>query len=107
MLFGGPSEVRIEEKYYSGQYAYIGPEDTMVVSAKEIVFYVAGINGNTGNLRATPKAAKLGLSSTVSANFYVPNGMLWLRKNSVAEGAFIGKDVSVGKRVKVTLNSAF
>jgi len=37
----------------------------------------------------------------------VPNGTLWLRQKSVVEGAFIGKDVSVGKRVKVTLNSAF
>ena len=107
MLFGGPSEVRIEEKFKTGKKTYIGPQNTTTMSAKDIVFYVVGMNGKTGKMGASPKSAKVGLNNTVFANFYVPNGMLWLRKNSVAEGAFIGKDVSVGKGVKVTLNSAF
>lgn len=108
MLFGGPSEVRVEEKFETGQKAYVGPQDTTAMSAKDIVFYVAGMNGNNGNLGgATPRAAKLGLNSTVFANFYVSNGTLWLRQNSASEGSFIGKDVIVGIGAKVTLNSAF
>lgn len=107
MLFGGPSEVRIEEKFKTGKKTYVGPQNTTTISAKDIVFYVAGVNGKTGKMGASPKSAKVGLNNTVFANFYVPNGMLWLRQKSVVEGAFIGKDVSVGKRVKVTLNSAF
>jgi len=107
ILFQSESEVRIKDKFDSGQGSYIGPEDTTTVSADEIVFYVEGINGNNGNLGATPKAAKIGISNAVKANFYVPNGTLWLRQNSEAEGAFIGKDVNVGIGVEVRLRSAF
>jgi len=107
ILFQSESEVRIKDKFDSGQGSYIGPQDTTTLSAKEIIFYVEGINGNNGNLGATPKAAKIGISNTVKANFYVPNGTLWLRQNSEVEGSFIGKDVDVGIGVKVKLNSAF
>ena len=107
LLFQSESEVRIKDKFDSGQGSYIGPEDTTTLSADEIIFYVEGINGNNGNLGATPKAAKIGISNTVKANFYVPNGTLWLRQNSEVEGSFIGKDVDVGIGVTVKLNSAF
>jgi hypothetical protein len=107
ILFQSPSEVKLAGKFDSGQGSYIGPEDTTTMSAKDIVFYVAGMNGTNGNLGATPKAAKIGISNIVKANFYVPNGTLWIRQNSEAEGSFIGKDVDVGIGVKVKLNSAF
>ena len=107
IVFQSPSEVRIADKFDSGQGSYIGPEDTTIVSAKDIIFYVGGINGSNGNLGATPKAAKIGISNTIKANFYVPNGTLWIREHSEAEGVFIGKDVVVGIGVKVQLKSAF
>jgi len=107
LLFQGESEVRIKDKFETEQGSYIGPQDTTTISADEIVFYVEGINGNNGNLGATPKAAKVGLNNIVKANFYVPNGTIWLRQNSEVEGAFIGKDVIVGLSVKVKLNSAW
>ena len=107
IVFQSPSEVRIADKFDSGQGSYIGPEDTTIVSAKDIIFYVGGLNGSNGNLGATPKAAKIGISNTIKANFYVPNGTLWIREHSEAEGVFIGKDVVVGIGVKVQLKSAF
>ena len=107
LLFQAPSEVRIAGKFDTDQGSYIGPEDTTSVSANQIVFYIGGINGSNGNLGATPKAAQIGLSNVVKANFYVPNGTLWIRQNSQATGAFVGKDVDVGIGVKVWLKSAF
>ena len=107
LLFQSESEVRIKDKFDTGKGSYIGPEDTTTHNANEIIFYVEGINGNNGNLGATPKAAKVGINNTVKANFYVPNGTLWLRQNSELEGSFIGKDVDVGIGVTVKLNSAF
>ena len=77
------------------------------IDASDIIFYVAGINGNTGNLGATLKAAKVSLTNTVDANVYVPNGTLWLRQNAKATGAFLAKDVLVGIGVEVTLDSHF
>lgn len=107
LLFQGPSEVRIAGKFDTDQGAYLGPRDTTTLSASQIVFYVAGINGSNGNLGTTPKAAQIGIANTVRANFYVPNGTLWIRQNSQATGAFIGKDVDVGRGVTIWLKSAF
>lgn len=107
LAFLAPSEVRVAGKFNADQGSFVGPDPASGVTASEVVFYVAGVNGATGNLGATPKAAKIGISSTVSANFYVPNGTLWLRQGTVATGAFLGRDVDVGIGVELTLASAF
>jgi len=107
ILFQAPSEVRIAGRFDTDQGTSVGPEDTTSLSANQIVFYIGGINGSNGNLGATPKAAQIGLSNTVKANFYVPNGTLWIRQNSKATGAFIGKDVDVGIGVKIWHKSVF
>lgn len=104
--FEAASEVRVEEKFECGQNSFVGP-DGPGIDASDIVFYVAGINGTSGNLGATPKAAKLGLSSEVHANFYVPNGTLWLRQSSESTGAFLGRDVILGIGATATLDSGF
>jgi len=107
LLFQGASEVRIAGKFDTDQGTYTGPQDTTTLSANQIIFYVAGINGSNGNLGATPKAAQIGIANTVNANFYVPNGTLWIRQNSKATGAFIGKDVDVGIGVEIRKQSGF
>ena len=40
-------------------------------------------------------------------NIYAPNGTVFLRANTVATGAFIGKQVEIGQWVELTLKSAF
>jgi hypothetical protein len=89
------------------QQAYIGPQASSGVNASDIIFYIEGVNGNNGNLVATPKAAQIGIGNTIHANFYVPNGTLWLRQGTTATGAFIARDVDVGIGVKVTLDSFY
>lgn len=107
MSFAAASEIRVSEKFATGQNSYIGPESGSLIGASDIVFYVKGINGSSGNLGATPKAAKIGLSNIVQANFYVPNGTLHLKQGTQAEGAFLAKDVDVGISVSVSLNTYF
>jgi hypothetical protein len=101
------SELRIAEKFSSGEGSYVGPEDTTRLRADDIKFYVGGINGKSGTLGADPKAAKVGMRNTVKATFYVPNGTLWIREGSEVEGVFLGKDVEVGIGVKVWWKSGF
>jgi len=71
------------------------------------VLFVGGINGNTGRLGATPKAAVVGYNNLVTATIFAPNGTLWLKQGTEARGAFIGRDVKVGYNVQVWLESAF
>jgi alpha-amylase len=107
LWFGSATVVRIADKFDSDLKAYIGPQSGSGVDASDIIFYVAGVNGNNGNFGATPRAAQIGTNNTVVANFYVPNGTLWLRENTDAIGSFWARDVIVGEGVQVTLNSFF
>jgi hypothetical protein len=43
---------------------------------------------------------QIGERNTVIANIYAPNGTVLLRANTVATGAFIGKQVEIGRRVE-------
>lgn len=107
LIFLAPSTIHVAEKLRVEQGSFVGPDPVSGLLASDVVFYVAGINGGNGNLGATPKAAHLGLHCTVLANFYVPNGTLWLRQGTAATGAFLARDVDVGLGVLVTLESAF
>ena len=95
--FRAPSEIRIAGKLAVDQGSYLGPEPgSSGLDAQDIVIYVTGINGSSGDLGASPKAAKFGIASEVHANVYVPNGTLWLRQNGQFTGAFLGKWVDLG-----------
>jgi len=107
LVFLAPSAVRVAGRLSVDQGSFVGPDPLSGLAASEVVFYVAGINGASGSLGATPKAAKIGINNTVRANFYVPNGTLWLRQGTVATGAFLGRDVDVGTGVQLTLATAF
>jgi hypothetical protein len=107
LRFQARSEVRVEGKLSFDEDSFVGPAPGAGIGASDVVFFVAGTNGNNGNLGATPKAAKIGIGATAQASFYVPFGTLHLRQNSVATGAFLARDVDVGPGVDVHLDSWF
>ncbi len=107
LRFLAPAEVRINGRLRTRKLAFIGPAAGSGLSASAVVFYIAGINGLDGGLGSTPEAARIGTDSTVSANFYVPNGTLRLELRTVASGAFLARDVQVDSRAQVSLASAF
>ncbi len=107
VLFQAPTELIINQRLEPGRNAVIGPEQGSGVGAKDILIYVNGINGDTGNLRALPKAVAIGIHNTLVANIYAPNGTIWVKQGSVVEGALIGKNVKVGFGVDVDLDSGF
>ncbi len=79
----------------------------MGLDATDVRIIVTGINGNTGNIGATPKAATFGVQSSVIANVHVPNGTLQLHQGTTGIGAFLGKWVIVGNNAELTLDSGF
>ncbi|MGE0131245.1 MAG: RCC1 domain-containing protein [Blastocatellales bacterium] len=106
--FLAPAEIRIAGKLGVDQRSYLGPAPSAEgLTAKDIVIYVAGQNGQSGELGATPKAAVFGQLSTLKANVVVPNGTLLLRQRTEATGAFFGKWAQAGQQVKLTLESRF
>lgn len=107
LLFSAASQVRVQQKLSTKNLTTIGPATGASIDASSILFYVAGINGTTGALTATPKAVEIGTNNTVKINLYAPNGTTWLQDGSLATGAFLGKDVDLGANAQVTLDSAF
>jgi hypothetical protein len=106
LAFQAPSVVRVQGKFDTDQRTYVGPQGGAPLTAADIVFFIGGMNGRSGALGASPKAAQLGVDNEVHANFYVPNGTLWIREGTVATGAFHGRDVIVGIGVRVALDSS-
>ncbi|UCE56101.1 MAG: hypothetical protein JSV31_11845 [Desulfobacterales bacterium] len=107
VFFQAPTDLIINNRLEPGLNAVIGPADKSGISAKDIRIYVNGINGTRGNLGATPKAATIGCNNSLKANIYAPNGTILIKQGSVAEGAFIGKNVQIGSSVEVDENSGF
>jgi Tol biopolymer transport system component len=108
LYFSAPSEIRIAGRLNTSQNSFIGPLPSVSeLYAHDIVFYVGGQNGSSGNLGGSPKAVQIGVDNTWQANVYAPNGTIWLKQNTEATGAFIGRWVNVGVGVRLTLDSAF
>ena len=85
----------------------ISPADGSGLTGRDLLVFVAGINGDQGELDDDPKAVTIDKDSQVQASFFVPNGTLRLKKNTVARGTFIGLDVDAGENVQFWLESAF
>ncbi|HBL29034.1 MAG TPA: hypothetical protein DD490_19540, partial [Acidobacteria bacterium] len=107
LYFSAASTLRVEQKISTGSLVVVRPATPSTATAATIVFHVAGINGTTGALTATPKSVEIGVDNTLSANVYAPNGTLWIKDRTVATGAFLAKDVLVGPNAQVSLSSAW
>ena len=106
-LFQGPSTLRIKERFAISKNSFFGPDAGSGIDASDIIVYVEGINGNSGNIGATPKAAKVGLAATFQGNLYAQNGTVYLRQNSQCTGSFIGKWAIVGINADLFLQSGW
>jgi Leucine-rich repeat (LRR) protein len=105
LLVQGQAEIVISSRLLSYFSAYIGPEKGSGINARDIVLFVLGEDGDSRFFRGFPKAAHLGMNSEIYANIFVPNGSLWMLRNSIAKGAFVAKDVLIGYDVEVTLDT--
>jgi hypothetical protein len=52
-------------------------------------------------------AATVGSKAKLFANIFVPSGTLWIQASAEAEGSFFGRDVRVGTKVELRLNSGW
>ena len=94
--------LRIADRLSPGQHAYLGPATGTQLSAGGVEVVVTGINGSSGNLGATPKAATIGYDNTFVGRIHVPNGTLLVHQGSTVRGTLIARDVQVGIGVVLT-----
>ena len=115
-----PSTLLIKGHFGQDQKAYFGPEHTGLTPA-DIFVYVEGGNGTISRndqedgeddgdanpLKASPKAAQVGVQAVFTGNLYAPNGTIYLRQQAQASGAFIGKDLLVGVKTEIQHQSGW
>ena len=100
--------IRVAEHLETRSGAEVGPEPTATnLTAADVQITGLGINGTTGAIDATPEAVRIGMDSTIRANIYAPNGLLRIRDNGIATGAFVGKWVRMGNGGTITLEGGF
>ncbi len=97
LSFDAASEIRIEQSLRTKRAVFVGPSAGSNMNAEDIQFFVEGFDDGS-----TPRTAKFGQSNTVTSHLYVPNGTIWLKKSTVASGAFFGKNVIVGQNTDVS-----
>lgn len=107
LLFDASSQVRVAGRLAAGKGTVIGPEPAAAIGPSDVVFFVAGLDGESGVLLSPPLAAAVGPDCLVAANFYVANGTLRLGQGTDATGAFLARDVLVENRARLTLDSHF
>jgi hypothetical protein len=103
LVLSNASHVRVRYGFSAENGSVVGPAQGSSINAADVVVYVGG----TDSQSPFSKAVVVGPWANVAANIYAPNGTLWLNDNSRATGAFIAKEILVGKNVQLTLASAF
>ena len=102
-----PTIILVKKRFYSGLKSYLGPDPNSALGAKDVIIYVDGQNGGSGQPVSLPMAGIIGLAAKVKANMFAPNGTLWIGAESTVEGAFVAKDVVVGMGADVRMDTAF
>jgi len=82
---------------------YIGPANGAPITAGDIVIYVGGSDPDWSFLNAVLVSSQ----SAVFGNIYAPNGTSWLGDRTQATGAFLARNILIGKKVQVVLATSF
>ena len=85
--------------------ALTGSSFTIVVAGRDDECRHDGLVPDGDN--AGQSVVHVGAESTVRANVYAPNGLVWLKAGTSATGAFIGRRVRIGEGVTLKLESGF
>ena len=108
VLAASPVEVRVNGHIETRKHTVVGPAPGAGnLTAGDMVIIGTGINGKKGAIDDTPEAIQFGEESTVRANVYAPNGLLWIKAGSMATGAFVGKWVRMGNHSMIALEGGF
>ncbi len=108
VLAAAPVEIRVQDHLETRDHVTVGPAPSApTLTAADVVIIGTGINGTTGAIDAAPEAVRIGTDSTIRANIYAPNGLLRIRENGSATGAFVGKWVRLGNGGTITLEGGF
>ena len=101
-------EIRVAGQIDTRRHTVVGPvPGAGTLTAADFLIIGTGINGTTGSIDDTPEAVKFGEGSKVRAKVYAPKGLLRVKAESKATGAFVGKWVRMGNHTTIALEGGF
>jgi hypothetical protein len=104
LYFTGATRIRVRNSIDGELASYIGPPPSGAgASPSDVVFFVQGKNSDCSR----SNAVDIDPRSTIYATMYAPNGTVLLGYQTKATGAFLGKNIHIGRQVQLTLASAF
>ncbi|HXI60933.1 MAG TPA: hypothetical protein VNO55_32960 [Polyangia bacterium] len=101
------TEFHLAGRLALGKGTFFGPRPGLALSASDGRIEVSGINGASGSLSDSPKAAVLGANAQVTALILVPKGLLSMGAGVLARGAFFARDISVGDNAQAHFQDGF
>jgi hypothetical protein len=103
LVFTAPTHVRISLGLQAEENSYVGPKQGTTIDASSIVFYVGGTDASS----PFSKAVNIDTDTRIFANIYAKNGTLLMGDRTQATGAFLAKDITIGKKVQMSLATSF
>lgn len=107
LRYAAPADIVVSGRADFGANSVVSPVNSSGLSPAAIRIQVDGLNGTDGALLSTPPAAHVGQGGKVFATVYATAGSLILEQDVEGNGAFLGRDILVGRGTHLTINSAF
>lgn len=105
LRYAPPTDVVVSGRANFGANTFVGPENGSGLTASAIRIQVNGINGSSGSMTATPPAIHVDQNADLFVNLYATAGSIVIDQGVVATGAFLARDIRVGRNVHLTLNN--
>ncbi|MEK6371950.1 MAG: Ig-like domain-containing protein [Acidobacteriota bacterium] len=107
LRYAAPADVVVRGRADFGANSFVGPETGSGLTASAIRIQVDGINGSSGAMTATPPAVHVDQNADVFANLYATAGSIVIDQGVDGTGAFLARDIRVGRHARLTTSSAF
>jgi hypothetical protein len=103
LYFKGSTRVRILNGIHADNGSTIAPLRGSGTAATDVIFFVE--SANSGSISSY--AVNISPKSSVAGTIYAPNGTIFISQETNASGAYLGKSITIGSSVQVSLASAF
>lgn len=107
LRYAAPTDIVVSGRADLGAKSVIQPENNSGLTPAAMRIQVDGINGSNGALTSTPPAVHVGQSGKVFATLYATAGSIVFEQSVEGNGAFLARDILVGRFSHLTINSAF
>jgi Bacterial Ig domain len=107
LRYAAPTDVVVSGRVDLAAKAVIQPENNSGLTAAAMRIQADGINGSNGALTSSPPSVHVGQSGKVFGTVYATAGSIVFDQSVEGNGAFLARDILVGRFSHLTINSAF